>query len=408
MSRKDGTKKLSRSETALTPEELQKLNMIMDRLAVQDPEGSSLDNCLKSLIPVLSGKEHLIAALLDQLSKKPSKVGFEAYLKLKDLVHVKQFQKIVRQAAYRFSQKGFGISESSQAAEPIVLVPKEDRQGIAHAIPVAGTFWLFAALIPDSRRSFPTFVVAGIMEEDFKEIYIKIMEGSQKIYREYLKKAAEVDPERKPYPIPLYHAARLYFEMLEWRREQTESFQVSEARRLLSPYYDPHKLPHPYTLMPAIEHPDRDMREIHMDEFSDKVPLRMLIIPKDDLVPYWQKVQELEASVLVVSPEVKEERVGDIIKKAGDELVVGRRRLIYQRFLEEQSLWLKLTGEDKSAIQSWIMAQHLRGSYPASENKFVLGMVVLSLQHHWGGESEKAKGSDSYRSEGGLILPSWV
>lgn len=53
MSRKLDLKKNKNPELHLSNEESQELGMILDRLSVQDPEGTSLDNYLQSLQKVL-------------------------------------------------------------------------------------------------------------------------------------------------------------------------------------------------------------------------------------------------------------------------------------------------------------------------------------------------------------------
>ncbi len=190
MSRKLDLKKNKKMALHLSAEEPQELGMILDRLSVQDPEGTSLDNYLKSLVKVLDGREKLVVALLEELGRKPSKVGFRTFEFLKDIVRDKKLTKIVRQVGYRFSQRGFSAGPQGRPVDSVVLVQKEGRKPVAHVLPVDGTFWLFAALIPEAGYPAPTLVTA-LMEQDFNAVYIKVAEGSQKNYREYLQKSGE-------------------------------------------------------------------------------------------------------------------------------------------------------------------------------------------------------------------------
>ena len=195
MSRKVEPKKNKKTESNLSAEEYHELEMILDRLSVQDPEGTSLDNYLKSLVKILDGREDLVAELLERLGTKPSKVGFQTFLVLKDIVRDKKLAKMLRQVGYRFSQRGFSAEEQARPTDSVVLVQKEGRKPVAHVLPVRGTFWLFAALIPEAGYAAPTLVTA-LMERDFERVYIKVTEGSQKNYREYLQKAGGYHTER--------------------------------------------------------------------------------------------------------------------------------------------------------------------------------------------------------------------
>ena len=81
-------------------------------------------------------------------------------------------------------------------------------------------------------------------------------------------------------------------------------------------------------------------------DLLNKVDWSWLTFPKEELAPYWQKVQELENPILVIPKEVQEERTADLMKTAANELCTGKTRFLYQRFFEEQALWLKLTSHE--------------------------------------------------------------
>jgi hypothetical protein len=400
------SKKTAKARNELTPEESQKLGMILDRLLVQSPEGMSLDNYLKSLVQTLGNKEYLTVALIEELTRKPSKVSFQAFLMLKGTLKQKSYQKTARQVAYRFAQKGFLESSDTTSQKTVILVPRESREIVSHVMPVLGTFGLFAALIPEDDLSAPTLVTA-LLENDFERIYVKLMEGSPKIYRDYLQKASGENNERKPCAVPVHHVARLFFELLQWCRNQQETVEIEQARRLLRPHLDWAKPPYAHALMPSLEHPERDVREIDTDRLMSALDLMWLSFDREKLTPYWQKMQDLDSPVLVVPREVQEERSAELLRKAAEEICVDRTRTIYQRFFEEQTLWLKLNGREDLAMEAWTVAQHLAGGFPSGENPVVVRMVALSMQFHWPKEFDQRKeGAEPYyRSESGLILP---
>ena len=74
MAKKQSIKK-ARVDIPLNPEDSDELQMFLDRLAVQHPDGGSLDRYLGSLATALVGRPLLAAALLDKLSKNPNQTG---------------------------------------------------------------------------------------------------------------------------------------------------------------------------------------------------------------------------------------------------------------------------------------------------------------------------------------------
>lgn len=407
MGRKLDPKKNRKPELSLSGDQCGELEMMVDRLSVQDPDGSSLENYLKSLMRALEGQEALAAALLDQLSRKPSPVGHKTFLALRDIIRDKKLVKVVKQVGYRFAQRGFATEPEALPVQNVVLVQREEaRKPVAHVLPVDGTFWLFAALIPESGYPAPTLMTA-FMERDFQEVYVKMAEGSQKTYRGYLQKLGERHTDRKPCEVPLYHVARLFFELLDFCPNKEASAERDQAARLLNPFHDPAKPPYAYDLMPPLDDIKAELEKVDPTSLLNAVDWSWLVFPKTELTPYWQKVQDLENPVLVIPKEIQEERTVDALKSAADDLCVGKTRLLYQRFFEEQALWLKLCSRDELAQSAWIIAQHLQTEASASDNPAVRELVKLSMHYHWPKEFEAAETRTEpfQRTESGLIIP---
>jgi hypothetical protein len=98
----------------------------------------------------------------------------------------------------------------------------------------------------------------------------------------------------------------------------------------------------------------------------------------------------------------------DLMKRAGNELCAGKTRWLYQRFFEEQALWLKMASKPDLAWSAWVTAQHLRGPASAGDNPLVRELVILSMHHHWPKDFKDKEGrvEPYYRTESGLIVPS--
>jgi hypothetical protein len=407
MSKKPDQKKNRNAGSKLGSDESLEVGMILDRLAVQDPEGTSLENYLKSLVKSLANRESIAAAIIEQLSRTPSKVAFQAFMALKDTIRDKKLIRIVKQVGYRFSQRGFSVEPRMRLSDNVVLVQKQDKKPVAHVLPVDGTFWLFAALIPEAAYPAPTLVTA-LMEQDFAQVYVRVLEGSQKIYRDYLQKVGERHADRKPCEVPLYHAARLFFELLDFSRNKETTPEQGRASSLLKPFHAPEKQPYAYDLMPSVEDPRKRLEEVNETELLKAVDWSWLILPKEELAPYCQKMRDLENPILVIPKEIQEDRTSDLIKTASDDLCEGKTRWLYQRFFEEQALWLQLSSKDDLAMSAWIVAQHLQAGARAGDNPIVRELVLLSMHHHWPDdlEKEERRGEPFHRTESGLIVPS--
>lgn len=414
MKRKPEAKKAKKPEkksetVALTPDEKDELQMIMDRLSVQDPEGGSLENYLKSLRQALGERPHLMAGLLDLLSRSPSKVGFRAFRLLRDSVD-REYSRLVKQAAYRFAQRGHAIESPAPAQEKVVLIQREVREPVAHASRMDSGVWLLSAILPDSEGFTPRMVVA-IAENGFKTIHAAVNETSYKNYREYVTGVAGHMPERRPLEIPLWHMARLFFEMLGYHGENAHP-AVQEAAKILRPHYDPERRPYAFDLLPEIENPEGRFDEVDPEALVAGVDVSWLYFSKNRLAPYKQKLDELDSPVLVIPPEVQKERSYELLRRAGNELCTGETLLLFRRFFEEQALWLKLNGNDKTATMAWIVARHLAGEGEAGGNPVVPRIVISSIGLHYPEQFESPReepGQEEQeafrRTDSGLFIP---
>lgn len=404
MSKKQETKKGKLPEIELSPEESRELEMILDRLAVQSPEGESLEGYVRSLCKALIGREELVAALVDNLARSPSEVGFRAFSALQDLPGAKKTRRIVRQAAYRFEQKGF-----SRVPEPlkqsIVLVQGETRESVAHFAPVREAFWLVTALVQEPAHN-EFLALTAYPEVDFNRISIKVIHTPHRRYREYIQKIGD-NLSRKPVEVPLWHAARLFWDLAEFSRGVDRSKDMDLAKALLRPYYDPHRLPYAHELMQEDEATRQGFAEDDREDLLDHVPYSWLFPPKERLLTYWRKMNDVSSSVLIVSPQIQEERSREVLGMAADELCAGKARTLWQRAFEESALWLKLSGRHDLALRAWSVARHLAGESRVSENSVCMKIMGTAFYFYWPEDFEQAgdvNGSYS-RTDSGLIIP---
>ena len=186
MSRKQSVIKKGKEDLSLTAEQSDELQMILDRLAVQDPEGESFEGYLHSLRNSLSGRPLEAAALIDRLSRNPAPTGFRTFQCLETIVESSPYKRNLKQAAYRFSQKGFTAAGQTSAPEKVVLIQGEQRKAAAHLLMVQGTMWIVSALIPEASTGSYVLLTA-FLEDDFATFNVRVAEASSpKLYRDYL------------------------------------------------------------------------------------------------------------------------------------------------------------------------------------------------------------------------------
>lgn len=406
MGKKAELKKKGKPE--LTTEESVELQMILDRLSVQVPDGESLHVYLSSLGKLLDGRERLVSALLSRLSRKPSPVGFQTYRALESLVADRSLRKVLRQAAYRFSQRGFSVEDEEEPRERVILVQKEQKKTISHLVLGPGTLWLLTAFVHDEAEGWPAKVLA-FFDEGFDRLVVRVADASNRAYRELVGKVSEGAPRERLCEIPIWHAARLFFEMVDFSEDPDLSPALEEARRLLAPYHEPERLPFVYEVMPHVGEEESELRNINVHDLLDAMDVSWLIFPKEDLIPFHRRMEDLVHSILIVSEQIREERYQSIIGDAADSLCTGKRRLLFRRFFEEQALWLNTQGNEKRAKEAMLTARHLASDARPSGNPVVRHMTVESFHHHWPEVEQIDEHAEErepyYRTNSGLLIP---
>ncbi len=405
MKKKRDSKKSKVSEVAAIPEEQGELQMILDRLSVQNPEGESFHNYLESLGRMLKGRENFTLALLDRLSRKPTPAGFQVFLKFKDIFEESGNRRAARQAGYRFQQKGFGVDEKDQPRKKVVLVPREERRILSHLLPFEGTFGFVTALIP--AEGYPSPMALTVFAEDeFQTLYARVTESSYNAYRDYLRKVSREVPETRICEVPIGHVARLVFELQELSGRAESFLELEKAKELLKPYHDLSKPPYVHELLPRAEDPVAAIQEVQPDELMGRIDLSWLLFSKEELLPFHEELAAMRDNLLILPPDMERERTQSLFERAANSLCTGRMRRFYIRFFEEQALVFQLSGMEESARAAWIVAQHLASDVNPSDNPVVFRMTVLSLQEHWPEEdiAEDEERVPYRKTESGLLL----
>ncbi len=410
MSQKKSTAKKGKTEIPLSREEADELQMIVDRLLVQNPEGESFERYLQSMGNTLGSRPHMAAALVEQLSKNPGKTGFLTFCALEGLIRNSAHKRHLKQAAYRFSQRGFTCAGEAPAPEKVVLIQGEARHPAAHLFLVSGTLWLVSAHVPEPGPGSGYLMLSAFLEKGFDIYNVKVSDGSQKWYRDYLKTVTRYAPGSRPMEIPIWHAARLFFEMLDMWTGKDRTAQIEHVREIFGRYHEPDRKPYVYDLMPAIEDPERLLPEVDVDRLLEGMDLSWLSFAREELAPFHEKLKELDSPVLVISREIQAERTRALIRGAADSLYAGRKRDLFRRFFEERAMAFKLLSEEEKANWAWTVACHLAGGGSAGDNPVARELVIEAIEHHWPEDAGKEGPAEhgaahERRTESGIILP---
>jgi hypothetical protein len=408
MAKKQTSKRQTPSEPLLAADEAAELQLILDRLAVQNPDGESFSNWLRSLWKSLKGRENLVAALLQTLSRSPSDVGFRVFDAFQGLIQEKRFIKVLKQAGYRFAQRGYGVVSGEGSTERVVLVPTETRPSMAHMAVGPSSYLMLSVLISPVQASH-SMGISAYFETSLSHLSAKVTATSVKQYRQFVQNASGLFA----FPfceIPLWHAAMLLKEMIELAARPHLAPDLREADQLLRSFHDPEREPYVYELMPPVNHSEVEMRTLDVEPLFEYIPLNFILFSKAEMAPLAQIIMDLDRSVLVVPQEIKMERAYTSTAKAIEALCVGERRVTLQRLLEETALWLKLSRQDDAAYTAWVIAQHIKKSTTSfGENAFLQQLAFLSLREHWPEDfrtrEEAVEASQPYHeTESGLIL----
>jgi hypothetical protein len=409
LSKAQKRQKQKRAATGLSPELAQELEFILDRLRVQNPNGASLEGYLQSLRSTLAAKEPLVVALMDRMDRRFGDVGYRVLQTLRDLFPSKAFRTAHRQAEYRMKQAGFGDQAPAEETPAVVLVQGEVKRPIAHVSPLSPDgHWFLTALLPDEQQV--RTMIFALIAFPFQCEDLRIVASSLGDYRRLQNQLAR--NFTLPYQeIPPGHAADVILELMDKGLAGTGHQHEKAARRLLTPFHEPgHSL-----LGEEFSTTAADSDEPTFDQDAktlvQELPMAALTFPKEGLQPYWDKIRQVDESILVVANTVKEDRVRDIMAQAADQICDGVMRNDLQRFFEEQAGYFHRAGMTRSAMTLWKTAAYLQSSQPASRSPVIMEFFTTSFYLHWQADFPQVAKDDleeveesTYRSDSGLIL----
>lgn len=414
-------------KSVLSENERAELSFFMDRLRMQDPRGPSLENCLKSLKQALSHREALAAALLEALSREGGEVCFRAFCELQGVVRDKRFGKIVRQAGFRFRQKGFEFPQDTTPgpdSSPVVLIKGESIKNECRLAfsPVHHLFQYAAYVYSPHRDAYVTFVLN--VGPVFTCHQLALLDLSRRGFRDLCRSGA--DFLKSPiHEIPLGHLARVLDDLAALGRiAPGESTDLGKVRNLLTP----HRLedPRPFFLQLWERKGRGAVPEAHEEALVEFLTAEPKVMPSDGGIPRLSllegAVKELEAvkhGILEVPEHIKRERERERLMELTRHLVPAEFCRALGRHWEEYALGALLNEDFSTAERVYGLAEHVSAvADPGASRLMARFLELLMFIHHefltsdfeeelrkLYGDKPAATDSEGSRTTSGLILP---
>ncbi|WP_448381981.1 hypothetical protein [Desulfosoma sp.] len=385
-----GKKRKSMGERGLTLSENERaeLSFFMDRLRMQDPQGASLENCLKSLKQALSHREELAAALLEALSREGGEVCFRAFCELRGIVRDKRLEKIVRQAAFRFRQKGFPVPRESASipdASPVALIKADavKNECVMAAAPNHHAFQYAAYVYSRHNAAYATVLV--IVGPAFQCEGLALLHESRRSFRDFVKSVAQKFESRLQ-DIPLGHVARVVEDLAAMGRIPPDhASDLKKVQKLLDQY----RLedPRPYFLQLWERKGLGPLRELDEDALIHFLAEQPLVMPRNAEMPRTTALQaavkELESirdGVLEVPEYIKRERERERVRDITGRLMSREFCRLLGRHWEEYALWRLLEEDFSTAEKLYRLAEHVSAvTEPGSSRVMVRYLELLMV-----------------------------
>ncbi|MBP1726052.1 MAG: hypothetical protein H6Q51_1350 [Deltaproteobacteria bacterium] len=394
---------------SLSPEERAQIQMLLDRIAVQDPAGESLNQFLGTVKTVLERSPRVGLAFVDALGSMTTPVALKAVQALQEVPAAKPFRRAIKTALYRLGRHGLSPEREQGEAAPRVLVPRPaDRQaeawagwpegngdrGLIVVVPESGAAYLLAMAVVNPAVGFRDLQVSETTRKGVRALVAELTGHESKGLR----------------PIPLPHAVFLLNECAEIHQAQNQPLpqEYEVVRRYLASWVTtPPSRAQIYESLNREEIAADPILLRASESLLDLPPLSSWQLPREAALPLVERFQGLGESRLVLSHASQFERVDQLMREGAGEIFTPALRQNYRRLLEEAALlfWQEeRVPEAKRAFAAAIDLEREVGRL--TENTFVLGLIKRALGEALGEQEGKdAETAEEHTTESGLIIP---
>ena len=253
--------------------------------------------------------------------------------------------------------------------------------------------------LPRQGQSFNLFLALCSDVEGLKDTYAVLL--SNKETKKYL------DSTRQDIPgelveIPPAYALQILEDSYQANPDQA-SEAVSAYLRVRSTLQQrlPEPAPDIRTLLPQLENPEQYLEQARNLALEEDF-LNWHVNP-EELAPWFEKIQEIEKSPLVLTPEQKVARIERTIDEATRELFPPEQRRLLSRRLLEMAYYLEHTGRPHLARQAQAAGEDLERerSLLERENPFLFGLLMFPLREMY--DLKKEPGAPPPHPEGRIL-----
>lgn len=394
---------------ALTEEDRTQLQMLLDRVMAQDPEGEGFSQFVESLKPLIQRSVPFTLAFVDALGSTQSPVAVKVLQILQEIPAEKPMRRALKAALYRLERQGLVKKEEETESEPRVLIPRPaDRQAEAWAswpesqgergmvlkLPDAGRGYVMAIAVVNSEGVFHEFEAIQTTRKGVRALLDKMTGGVQGRLIE----------------IPLEHFRFLIEEVAGIYQRQSHALPsgYEPIHKYLASWVEVVSNPHVYNLLDEKEIVEDPILLRTSDSLLEVQPFVTWRLSEGLTQSFVEKIKELSESRLVISQSVQMERTAQIHREAAAEIFTLELRQHYRRLLEETALLLHLTDRPQEAKRALAVAIDLENEIGLlTEDNFILGLVKRSIESEVGQQVEGAEeqAQREMTTESGLIIP---
>jgi hypothetical protein len=411
MARRKQTKKARKrhDRITLTEEDRTQLQMLMDRVMAQDPEGESFTKFVESLEPFIQRSVPFTLAFVEALGSTPSPVVVKVLQILQKIPAEKPVRRALKTALYRLERQGLVKKEEEAESEPRVLIPRPaDREAEAWASwPESQGERGMVLKLPDAGRGYVMAIAVVNSESIFHEF--EAIQTTRKGVRALLDKMTG-GVEGRLIEIPVEHFRFLMEEVAEIYQRQNQALPsgYEPIHKYLASRVEVVSRPHVYNLLDEKEIVEDPMLLRTSDSLLEVQPFVNWRLPEGLIQSFVEKIKELSESRLVLSQSAQMERTAQIHREAAAEIFTPELRQHYRRLLEETALLLCLTDRPQEANRALAVAIDLENEIGLlTEDTFILGLITRSIASEVGppveGAEEQAR--REITTESGLIIP---
>ncbi len=366
----------------LSPARQEKLTALLNRVLQALNEGADTETIVQILAdqPFLQPEDEL--AMLEVLARLSHPL-------IPEILQV-HFGGTADKTCQKALKKAFHLLKTQGVAIPPDLV-KTDEPGVFKPMAVSGQIKGYASRIegngsrlvvlqlPRQGQSFNLFLALCSDVEGLKDTYAVLL--SNKEAKKYLAGTKE-DIPGELVEMPPAHVFTILEESYQANPDQSPDTVTTylRVRPVLANLLDQESAPDIHDLLPPLEAREpylQQSKNLSLEEDFFSWHFR-----PEELGPWLQKIQDIEKSPLVLTPDQKVARIENVVAEASNELFPPEKRRLLSRRLLEMAYYLDRTGKPHLARQAQAAGLDLeRERSPLErENPFLLGLLMFPLK----------------------------